>query len=589
MKGKPAAVMAPGLAPPHSVAGVESCRRRLARGFSRPPQRKAATVPGAQVCVAFLALWAGSGLGWTLEALPELRTAEAVRRLTAEQAERGYPVRLRGVVSFFNQTLFSRFVQDDTAGIYLQDWPNPPALAPGQIIEVAGKTSAGEYAPVVMPDQVRVVGEGRLPEARPVSYDELASGREDSQLVAATGVVRSTRRDEASRYQVLEIATGGGRLTAYVPASPGNSALELVDSTVLVRGVCSSEFNRQRQLLHIRLLVPRPEDVVVTTPAPADPFAIPLQKIGSLLQFTPQGTFGHRVKLGGVVIYHQKGRSLFIQDEKQGLTVQTSQLAPLRLGDRVEVAGFPAAGDYTPVLQDAIFRVAGPGPDALPVRIGLDEALQGTYDCRLVRLEAHLLDRARQSPEAFLVLQIGQFVFHAYQGPNERPDTFAPLANGSQVAVTGVCVIEPGSEWRAGGEWRAKSFRLLLRSVADVAILRAPPWWTLRKTLWMAGLLGVVVLGAFAWVAVLRRRVQRQTEIIRQKLDVEAALKERYLSLFENANDIVYTHDLAGRLTSINQAGEDLLQYGRPQILSRHVLDNNEAEQRTASRQWLEQ
>ena len=117
MKGKPAAVMAPGLAPPHSVAGVESCRRRLARGFSRPPQRKAATVPGAQVCVAFLALWAGSGLGWTQEALPELRTAEAVRRLTAEQAERGYPVRLRGVVSFFNQTLFSRFVQDDTAGI----------------------------------------------------------------------------------------------------------------------------------------------------------------------------------------------------------------------------------------------------------------------------------------------------------------------------------------------------------------------------------------------------------------------------------------------------------------------------------------
>ena len=74
------------------------------------------------------------------------------------------------------------------------------------------------------------------------------------------------------------------------------------------------------------------------------------------------------------------------------------------------------------------------------------------------------------------------------------------------------------------------------------------------------GLLSAVVLLAFAWVAVLRRRVGRQTRIIAQKLQTEAALKERYVELFENANDMVFTHDLAGRITSINKAGERLLQ-----------------------------
>ena len=62
----------------------------------------------------------------------------------------------------------------------------------------------------------------------------------------------------------------------------------------------------------------------------------------------------------------------------------------------------------------------------------------------------------------------------------------------------------------------------------------------------MAAALGLIALAASAWVAVLRRRVQQQTEIIRERLKREAALKERYEDLFENANDMVFTHDLSG-------------------------------------------
>ena len=102
-----------------------------------------------------------------------------------------------------------------------------------------------------------------------------------------------------------------------------------------------------------------------------------------------------------------------------------------------------------------------------------------------------------------------------------------------------------------------------MRSAADIFVLKRPPWWNLQKLLWAIGLLGVVVLAAFTWVVVLRRRVQKQTGIIRQKLQTEAALKERYEDLFENANDMVFTHDLNGRITSINKTGEQLLQRPR--------------------------
>src|SRR5204862_2338494 len=108
-----------------------------------------------------------------------LRSADEVRRLTPEQAEQHLEVRLKGVVTFDDEQLFSRFVQDETAGIYLRELTNMPALTPGQLVEVEGKTSAGEYAPIVIPRIVRVLGETNLLKPSTVSLEQLVSGAED--------------------------------------------------------------------------------------------------------------------------------------------------------------------------------------------------------------------------------------------------------------------------------------------------------------------------------------------------------------------------------------------------------------------------
>ncbi|MDB6068010.1 MAG: sensor signal transduction histidine kinase [Pedosphaera sp.] len=521
--------------------------------------------------------------------LEVLRTADQVRRLTPEQAALHYPVRLRALVTIFDQSLFYRFINDGTAGIYLGDPGNLPPLISGQIVEVEGLTNPGEYAPIIMPQRIVVQGEGtNWPDAKPASFEQLASGQEDSQFVEIHGIVRSASVD-TTKHQIIEIATGGGRLEAFAKDLPVERLEDLVDSTVRVRGICVTLFNKQRQLFQLRLLVPRPQDLVVEKPAPKEPFNVPKQSIRSLLQFTPEVPYGHRVKVAGTVIYRQADRTLYIQDKEDGLYVQTRQPGSLLVGEQVEVLGFPAKGEYTPMLEDAVYRRVASGPLPDPDRITANEALKGIYDCRLVRIEATLLDRARHSREQFVVLQAGGFIFHAYMEGKEGGTGFAYLQNGSKVAVTGVCLIETGNDWHAGEDWRAKSFRILLRSPGDIFVLAYPPWWTLQKLLWMMVVLGLIVLGAFTWVAVLRRRVQEQTKIISQKLQVEATLKERYVDLFENANDMVYTHDLAGRITSINQAGERLLQRSRDEILSRNIVELVVEEQRAAARQWLDQ
>jgi len=49
------------------------------------------------------------------------------------------------------------------------------------------------------------------------------------------------------------------------------------------------------------------------------------------------------------------------------------------------------------------------------------------------------------------------------------------------------------------------------------------------------------------------------------------ASEERYRNLFENANDLIYSHDLAGRFTSWNRAGERITGYSKNELASLSV------------------
>ena len=63
---------------------------------------------------------------------------------------------------------------------------------------------------------------------------------------------------------------------------------------------------------------------------------------------------------------------------------------------------------------------------------------------------------------------------------------------------------------------------------------------------------------------------------ITDQVRVEAAIREseeRYRELFENANDIIYTHDLAGNFTSLNRSGELITGYTSEEAALMNVAD----------------
>ncbi len=63
----------------------------------------------------------------------------------------------------------------------------------------------------------------------------------------------------------------------------------------------------------------------------------------------------------------------------------------------------------------------------------------------------------------------------------------------------------------------------------------------------------------------------------------------RYRELFENANDIVYTHDLQGRFTSINKAAQTITGYGREEALQTTIFQMTGPEGRRLIQEMIQQ
>src|SRR6202030_1786467 len=123
------------------------------------------------------------------------------------------------------------------------------------------------------------------------------------------------------------------------------------------------------------LQVPGLAHLLVLEPAPADPFSIRTLATTEVGRFDPAALPGRRVKLQGTVTLSLAGQEFFLQDPAGGIRVRSAQTNELHLGDRVEVLGFPAIGDFTPRLEEAIFRQNGSGPLPTPVPSTAQEIL----------------------------------------------------------------------------------------------------------------------------------------------------------------------------------------------------------------------
>ncbi len=452
----------------------------------------------------------------------QLNLSARVRELPESEWETGHLADLRGVVTWSLDHSRSLFVQDSSGGIEVLLPPGARRPMPGTMVEVLGSVTPGEFGPVVQASDIFELGALAYPAGPDISLERALSGTHDAQWVTLHGSVFEVIPEPDSN--LLRLSTDQGDFTVVVA---GSTPLQhLLHSLIEVQGVCQTVANPQRQLESIRLLAPDAALIQVTDPAPADPFALEALPVAQLGRFNPRPQASDFVKVEGTVIFHRPGHWLYLNDGEQVLRVQTRETGHLLRGHRIQVAGRLGRERHDIVLREGLLRDLGEGelPAALPLtadRIQL-EPLEG----HLIAVHGTLLNLLETPHRLRYTLQNGAMVVEAellLLKEEHAPSEFTRPEIGSQVRVEGVLVPPPGG----GGPTNVPGLMLALSTPDDVKVLSAPPWWTSQRLANVAFAL-VAALGlGLLWVRVLRRRVQRQTAVIKEQLTRETRLSER--------------------------------------------------------------
>lgn len=464
-----------------------------------------------------------------------LTNAADVLALQDDQASLGIPVSVKGIVTVAETNWSGRFfVQDTSGGVFVENkTPQRPKV--GDVLKISGITRAGGYAPCITKPQWVKMGTAPLPEAKPVTIEELMSGVEDGQRIEITGVVRDAQMSGSELE--IQLASGGYRFHAYLAVPKGMALQSLVGAKVLLKGTAATAYNAPahttlRHIVTVTLYVPQAADFVVEAPAPANPYDQPLTPLNAIAQYPRNRSPGGQVHVKGVVTFQRKGQDLFLQDASGGLQVKSKLIVPVSPGDVVEVVGFPAVENFLPVLEDAVFRkTSEPRMTLTPQNVTVPDLLKGLHHADYVTLKGVLVDRMAQGIgrtadepviQTTLVLQSSNLLFAAEKDTSEQNGFLTSIPIGSVVEVDGICILE------SDDDGKIKTLHVLLPTSHDVHILEKPSWLTPEHLLTSLTIVSGILLVAISWSVMVSNKNSRLKSLVSDKETAQKELQQAH-------------------------------------------------------------
>lgn len=469
--------------------------------------------------------------------LPLITQAIRAKSLSAAEAKRGYPVKIRGVIT---SNTGGYTIQDGTWSIFLELKDPGFIWTPhiGDYVEIVGKTT-NSFAPNVLVSSVEYLGKGIFPKPIQPSQDELMNGKLDTMYVELQGIASAVKSNSLILY------TREGRIKLQLHIGEPEMRGDLEGAVIRVRGVISPEFDRSYQIVvsSVRLFN---SSINIEEPAPEFPFAIPSKHVSDMLYFDSHASALQRVRIIGQAVYERHGE-YFLMDGTYGVRFHAGSPVELGKGDLIEVVGFPDLSASSLVLRECLVRKNGHA--ALPVaqELTADTMLSGHFDATLVRVRATLINTSVNSVEQTLELQAGNRRFMArLELADGQVKSVLP---GSQLELTGVYS-------GLGGGWMSRrnvdSFELLLNSAADIRVLTRPSWWTAQHILVVIGGMVSVIIGGSVWIIILRRQVEERTKLLaveikhREQAEYQRSLESERSRIAQDLHD-----DLGATLTQI--------------------------------------
>jgi signal transduction histidine kinase/CheY-like chemotaxis protein len=286
--------------------------------------------------------------------LPLLTSTTEVRRLALADAERGYPVRLRGIATYYHASSNSLILQNGADGSLVDTSQIQGPIASEREIEVAGVTGIRESSAIVVGTSVKDLQPAQMPAATRVSVADLRSGKFSYRWVEATGVVRSSRVENDRRF-TLTVAAADGFFQARVNGSGPGPGDRFIDSKVRVRGVALTAFNMGREPVRLQVFVSSASEIAIEEAGAADPFSVPIQSIGAVRSTAERSRVEHRVRVQGVIVRRPDGTAA-VTDRTGSMPVGIEETTSVLTDAAVDLSGFVDRTGPDVVLNFAVVR-----------------------------------------------------------------------------------------------------------------------------------------------------------------------------------------------------------------------------------------
>lgn len=527
-----------------------------------------------------------------------LTSVQRIRQLSLEEAARAIPVRLRGVVTYYDASRRFGFIQDGTGGIHFVgqhfvegsagfDWP---PLSAGDLIDLKAITARGNFSPYVAieagsHDALHDLETSTLPAPICPPIQHLLNPGNHNQWCEVPAILTGAKRE--GERTILELNSGGLQYQGILPFSPTDERIleQWLFSEVSIRAVYGALFDNRRQMIGLELFIPFLKSIKPIETGTGQLFEQSPTSIEELLRFRDPSP--ERVLLKGVVLSHLPGKGLYLRSEKRGLWVETDIRASLQPGDSVRVVGRPMPGELRPYLADSIVQVESKGEPPEPRHLQSEQALSAKVDGDLIRVTARLLDRI-DLPNVHVMLLRGDKTTFSARCPESTQDIRWPApAIGSWLELTGVCTVQAAGTWHPADPERPNlltrtpaSLTLLLRDPSDLVVLHEPSWWTLERVALLAVAIALVATLAFVWAGLLRRRLHQQTQLMTETIARESTQQERariardlHDTLQQNLTGIMHQlNSTSNRLSGMSERAAESLNLAKRMI--QHSLED---------------
>ncbi|MGC3956962.1 MAG: PA14 domain-containing protein [Verrucomicrobiota bacterium] len=309
--------------------------------------------------------------------LPLLTTAAQVQQLKREEARRGFPVRLRGVVTWVSDHHEALVIQDSTRAVFVtigSVWKSNMPV-PGEYLEIEEASDPADFSPIVKMTKVTRLGVGRMPTPVSPTLEQMINGSLDAQYVEISGFVTGVQSNTVTLF------TRTGPIELNVTLNSSEPLAPYLHAMIRLRGPLFANWDPiTHQVIPNLPPLLKSASLQVDVPASVDPFRVQPMAAAELLQFNVQPETFRRVRISAQIL--QAGGSIYYaMDGGIGVRIQPTQPVEIAPGAIVDIVGFADVGGVTPILREAILRKTGQAQ--LPAARKLDlSALNGQVPIR---------------------------------------------------------------------------------------------------------------------------------------------------------------------------------------------------------------